>query len=320
MTGVGSAPRDFAAFQTWVKKRITALERRQGGGAAFELPPRLGEYGREVTDFNTEVIAGFYWATPNALNKPPVGTFVSGQIYVNRYPSFERVVQRAQVPSSPGVLVEWVRLGFSPVGSPPSYSWGAWRRMDGVRTPPDIGTITGGTFDNNRGRINLTAGVKELIVPGCFITEYDRYRIDYNISTPGGDNRWLLILRQGTTDRFAGAYQYQNFYASGTGTPATQQGTNQNNYPLSVQALANNHGWFTVDNPRTTVAGAGVAFASHNGGFPVSGGTVNSNLTTGSGFLSGEEAVSIDGFRIILANTALAGVGAGSWLKIVGIA
>lgn len=121
------------------------------------LPDRLGSQGRQVTNWNDAIEAGFYWGNVSAVNRPAGSTYLVGKVARNEMPGFERIVQEVMMPSgtaptSPYGMMSWVRVGFLTGGT---WGFSAWRR-----------TNTGGDWASKGGPTSVPSAYNNVWAKG----------------------------------------------------------------------------------------------------------------------------------------------------------
>jgi hypothetical protein len=295
VTGVGTAPKDFAQFQTWVKKKIVALERR-GGGSNFVLPDRLAPGGQVVTDWNNATEDGWYYSTTGASANAPFNAEWVGHVQNNI--TAGRLVQRLTGPyGNPNGDVEWVRVKSGT-------TWFAWRRADGKVNPVSVG---GTTADANYGRYMLTAASTSWFFSNHLVN-YRAWRVTWATQSTTAHRPCLRFLSgtgttQVTTSDYLSSDWDPNGHAANTGSLF---------YLAKGNAVAHT-GEFLITNAQNTAA---------NTPTEVSGKTYSrpGSQTIHGGVLQNYNTTALGGFVLYLDSSAAIEANAGSFVMIQGIA
>ena len=295
MTGVGSAPKDFASFQSWVKRKITALERRQGG-SSFQLPDRLSTEGQLITDWNDAIEDGWYYSTTGASANAPFNGEWVGHVQNNIVAG--RLVQRLTSPyGNPSADVEFVRVKSGA-------SWFAWRRGDGKLTTGGVG---GATMDAYYGRYALNAASTSWFFANHLIN-YRAWRVTWATQSTTS-HRPLLRFLSGT-----GTTQISTTdYISSDWDPTSHVTNTASLFALAKSDAIAHTGEFIITNAQNTAANAPLEITGKTFSRPGS-------QTVHGGYLQNYNTTAIGGFVLYINNSATIEADAGSFCMIQGIA
>lgn len=263
----------------------------------------MTDHARQVTDWDAATTSGFFQCSNSATNAP-FPWWWNGRVEAR---GAEIVQTVSNITSKANLFWSRTRNG--------SGVWTPWMRSDNLMIPT---SVVGGSFDNQTGRMNLTAGSKSWAMNGVFTEEYRKYRIDYQWYTADA-NGAQFRLRNGGTDNSSANYWYHGVYSdAASGNALVSRGTGVTSLGFPFISSNGRSGYIHVSEPRYTAGNANQKrFEWHD--VHTSG---NPGQTIGGGWLAGNDTASFDGFSVVLSNSALSGTHTGShaWMSVTGIA